>query len=101
MPFFEEGKGGRGMYEGSVRRFRMDVPDGENNDSGGGGDDFTKDGGANNPGGNEKAQQSSKAKWKWIEGSISPTGSVRDKDTGDKGGIHGKWRYLSIMRKTN
>ncbi|PGH23666.1 hypothetical protein AJ80_02272 [Polytolypa hystricis UAMH7299] len=29
MLFFEEGKGGKEMYEGSVRRFRMDVPDDE------------------------------------------------------------------------
>lgn len=27
MPFFEEGKNGKGNYEGSVRRFRMDLPD--------------------------------------------------------------------------
>ncbi|KAL4889235.1 hypothetical protein BDV59DRAFT_121669 [Aspergillus ambiguus] len=27
MPFFEEGKDGKGNYEGSVRRFRMDLPD--------------------------------------------------------------------------
>jgi hypothetical protein len=27
MPFFEEGKKGKGNYEGSVRRFRMDLPD--------------------------------------------------------------------------
>lgn len=26
-PFFEEGKDGKGNYEGSVRRFRMDIPD--------------------------------------------------------------------------
>lgn len=26
-PFFEEGKAGKGNYEGSVRRFRMDLPD--------------------------------------------------------------------------
>ncbi|KAA8652349.1 uncharacterized protein ATNIH1004_001253 [Aspergillus tanneri] len=26
-PFFEEGKDGKGNYEGSVRRFRMDLPD--------------------------------------------------------------------------
>lgn len=26
-PFFEEGMDGRGNYEGSVRRFRMDIPD--------------------------------------------------------------------------
>lgn len=29
VPFFEEGKGGKGNYEGSVRRFRMDLPDEE------------------------------------------------------------------------
>ncbi|RHZ67728.1 uncharacterized protein CDV56_108849 [Aspergillus thermomutatus] len=27
MPFFEEGKNGKGNYEGSVRRFRMDLPE--------------------------------------------------------------------------
>jgi hypothetical protein len=27
MPFFEEGKDGKGNYEGSVRRFRIDIPD--------------------------------------------------------------------------
>ncbi|KAH2769204.1 hypothetical protein KXV52_002508 [Aspergillus fumigatus] len=27
MPFFREGKNGKGNYEGSVRRFRMDLPD--------------------------------------------------------------------------
>lgn len=27
MPFFEQGKDGKGNYEGSVRRFRMDLPD--------------------------------------------------------------------------
>ncbi|KAL4978588.1 hypothetical protein BDW66DRAFT_129927 [Aspergillus desertorum] len=27
VPFFEEGKDGRAKYEGSVRRFRMDLPD--------------------------------------------------------------------------
>jgi hypothetical protein len=26
-PFFEEGKDGKGNHEGSVRRFRMDIPD--------------------------------------------------------------------------
>jgi hypothetical protein len=31
--FFEEGKGGKEMYEGSVRRFRMDVPDNESHEN--------------------------------------------------------------------
>jgi hypothetical protein len=29
VPFFEEGKNGKANYEGSVRRFRMDLPDDE------------------------------------------------------------------------
>ncbi|OAX78016.1 hypothetical protein ACJ72_07678 [Emergomyces africanus] len=73
-PFFEEGKGGKGMYEGSVRRFRMDVPDRDNHDDGG--DDATKQSDINSPSDNEKAQQSSKVKWKWIESSTSPIGIV-------------------------
>lgn len=32
VPFFEEGKDGKGNYEGSVRRFRMDLPDEEEAD---------------------------------------------------------------------
>ncbi|OJD11475.1 hypothetical protein AJ78_07763 [Emergomyces pasteurianus Ep9510] len=101
-PFFEEGKGGKGMYEGSVRRFRMDVPDRDNkdnNNNGCGGDDATKESEVINPSGNEKAQQSSKVKWKWIESSISTTESIRGKEVRERDSIHGKWRCLSIMRK--
>ncbi|EEH07711.1 conserved hypothetical protein [Histoplasma capsulatum G186AR] len=119
MTFFEEGKGGKGMYEGSVRRFRMDVPsrDSNNNDDDGGdGGDETNDGHINGgPGGNgddEKGRSrrsSFKVKWKWIESSISPPESVRGGGGGGGGGgkdvkergsiIHGKWRCLSIIRK--
>ncbi|EDN10901.1 predicted protein [Histoplasma mississippiense (nom. inval.)] len=120
MTFFEEGKGGKGMYEGSVRRFRMDVPtrdsnnnDGDGDGGGGGGGDETNDGHINGgPGGNgddEKGRSrrsSFKVKWKWIESSISPPESVRGggggggKDVKERVNIiHGKWRCLSIVRK--
>ncbi|KLJ06078.1 hypothetical protein EMPG_10522 [Blastomyces silverae] len=102
MPFFEEGKGGKEMYEGSVRRFRMDVPDGDhdrNDDDGGGG------GGGKESKSQSRQDSGSKVKCKWIESSsVSPTGTIgRGRDVGEKGGsiIHGKWRCLSIMRKTN
>jgi hypothetical protein len=36
-PFFEEDKDGKGNYEGSVRRFRMDLPDEVDAAAGGGG----------------------------------------------------------------
>ncbi|PGH08915.1 hypothetical protein GX51_00972 [Blastomyces parvus] len=100
MPFFEEGKGGKGMYEGSVRRFRMDVPDGDQQDGDGRGKEAKTQS-------QSQRGSGSKVKWKWIESSTSasPTGSIdRGCDGGEKSGngiIHGKWRSLSIMRKTN
>ncbi|PGG95551.1 hypothetical protein AJ79_09993 [Helicocarpus griseus UAMH5409] len=88
-PFFEEGKGGKDMYEGSVRRFRMDVPDDDD-------DNDTSEAEENDdPGGKGKAQLSLGVKWRWTD-SISPAGSLRGR------GGHGKWRCLgSITRKTS
>ncbi|OJD21067.1 hypothetical protein ACJ73_07595 [Blastomyces percursus] len=103
MPFFEEGNGGKEMYEGSVRRFRMDVPDG-------GHDQNDEDGGSSGKETKSQSQRRSsgsgfKVKWKWVESSsVSPTGTVgRGRYVGEKDGsiIRGKWRCLSILRKTN
>ncbi|EEH37113.2 hypothetical protein PAAG_07531 [Paracoccidioides lutzii Pb01] len=90
MPFFEEGKGGKGMYDGSVRRFRMDVPE--------------DDGGSPSCRSNEKHWQAAKTKWRWNESSVSRTGSFRGgKGAGEGAGgiVHGKWRCLGITRKVN
>ncbi|EEQ83378.2 uncharacterized protein BDCG_00183 [Blastomyces dermatitidis ER-3] len=106
IPFFEEGKGAKEMYEGSVRRFRMDVPDGDHDqndeDGGGGGGRGGKETKAQSQ---QRSGSSSRVKWKWIESSsVSPAGTIgRGRDVGEKGGsiINGKWRCLGIMRKTN
>ncbi|EEH17174.1 hypothetical protein PABG_07261 [Paracoccidioides brasiliensis Pb03] len=92
MPFFEEGKGGKGMCDGSVRRFRMDVPE--------------DDGGGPSCRNNEKHRQAAKTKWRWNEHSVSRAGSFRGgKGAGGEGGaggiVHGKWRCLGITRKAN
>ncbi|KAK2744663.1 hypothetical protein FQN55_006581 [Onygenales sp. PD_40] len=100
-PFFEEGKTGKGTYEGSVRRFRMDVPDDDDDDDNDGGVEKS----AATPNANRKTQQIPKLKWKWTETSVSPPSSPgigKLKGSGTSGkGPGDKWRYLGITtRKT-
>ncbi|KAL1955087.1 hypothetical protein VTO42DRAFT_9021 [Malbranchea cinnamomea] len=77
-PFYEEGKAGK-EYEGSVRRFRMDIPDDDDDDA----DERHDSNTAGNDGGNGRTSES-KIGSSWIERRIT---AARDQSSKAKSRI--------------